>query len=76
MPSFCDLIAIADPWKREQQLSILRALFMGIQWMPPTDEDGGGVSIDPSMLTQKERDEIIKLMSQKPKGKQAIVSKG
>jgi len=66
MPPFCDLISIGDLWKREQQLSILRA-FAGRGWMPP-DEDWAPVSIKVEM---ENLDKIVKLITSKPSGKYA-----
>ena len=73
MPNFCDLISPHDLIKREQQLSILRA-FAKKGWQPPAGDDSG-ISVDYVGLTDKEREELIRIMTEKPKGKRGVLTK-
>ena len=70
MPRFCDCLRASDPWKHEQQLSVIRA-FMGRGWQPPQED--GGVTVDAKL---ESIDEIEKEMKKKPKGRQAILGPG
>jgi len=70
VPNFCDCLSPHDLFKREQQLSVLRA-FARKGWQPPKGEDDG-VPVD---AVTESREELVKLMCQKPKSKQGALGK-
>ena len=72
MPGFCDLLSPHDPWKREQQLSVLRA-FVGRGWQPPADEDDRSIVVDAEL---EPIEEIDKEMRKKPHGSLGALGPG
>ena len=69
MTNFCDSISPHDLWKREQQLSVLRA-FAGRGWQPPAEEDSRSIVVDVEL---ESGEEVVKLMTERPHGSLGVL---